>query len=145
LSFGGKNMKRGRENKKRVTRGGKNIIFRRGREINIIFGSKYRPLNFPIDDQIMLAIVRPILSLKKGNGRKIWYYLWPIILHTELDGTIAALQDVPGIVRTFPKQIYKLNLRMFSKLSHPNGCFHRRSLGTILKQASVSSPGFEPT
>ncbi len=32
--------------KRRVARGGKNIIFRRGRGINIVFGPKYRPLFF---------------------------------------------------------------------------------------------------
>jgi hypothetical protein len=30
--------------KRRVARGGKNIIFRRGGGINIVFGPKYRPL-----------------------------------------------------------------------------------------------------
>jgi hypothetical protein len=30
--------------KQRVARGGKNIIFRRGGGINIVFGPKYRPL-----------------------------------------------------------------------------------------------------
>jgi hypothetical protein len=30
--------------KQRVARGGKNIIFRRGRGTNIVFGTKYRPL-----------------------------------------------------------------------------------------------------
>jgi hypothetical protein len=30
--------------KRHVARGGKNMIFRRGRGINIVFGPKYRPL-----------------------------------------------------------------------------------------------------
>jgi hypothetical protein len=32
--------------KRHVARGGKNIIFRRGGGINIVFGPKYRPLSF---------------------------------------------------------------------------------------------------
>jgi hypothetical protein len=31
--------------KRHVARGGKNIIFRRGGGINIVFGPKYRPLD----------------------------------------------------------------------------------------------------
>jgi hypothetical protein len=34
--------------KQYVTRGGKNIIFRRGGGINIVFGWKYRPLEVPV-------------------------------------------------------------------------------------------------
>jgi hypothetical protein len=33
--------------KRHVARGGKNIIFRRGGGINIVFGPKYRPLKYP--------------------------------------------------------------------------------------------------
>jgi hypothetical protein len=32
--------------KRHVARGGKNIIFRRGGGINIVFGPKYRPLPY---------------------------------------------------------------------------------------------------
>jgi hypothetical protein len=34
--------------KRRVARGGKNIIFRRGGGINIVFGPKYRHLGSPL-------------------------------------------------------------------------------------------------
>jgi hypothetical protein len=36
--------------KQHIARGGKNIIFRRGGEINFVFGPKYRPLHWTEED-----------------------------------------------------------------------------------------------
>jgi hypothetical protein len=55
--------------KRHVARGGKNIIFRRGGGINIVFGPKYRPL-----EQLVLFILNSI-SEKHYYNAYIYKYL----------------------------------------------------------------------
>jgi hypothetical protein len=51
--------------KRRVVRGGKNIIFRRGRGINIVFGPKYRPL--PLDVETLDMETLDMETCKHGD------------------------------------------------------------------------------
>jgi hypothetical protein len=54
--------------KRHIARGGKNIIFRRGGGINIVFGPKYRPLQKSLNKQkffgfLILSTVVPNMTV----------------------------------------------------------------------------------